>query len=196
MITKEDNLVGKRFNSFICIKFSHSKEYEYNKNGNKYTTYIKYYVFKCDCGVEKTLNRNSVVSGRTGACKFCNRKKNYLFGLTKPKQNYHINRIYASYKVRANSKKLDFKLSKEEFKEFIFESCYYCKAPPSNKRKACSVHIKPFIYSGIDRLNNKVGYVKGNCVPCCHKCNRMKSDLSFDDFLKHIKLILHYDNKN
>ena len=40
-----------------------------------------------------------------------------------------------------------------------------------------------FIYSGIDRKDNEIGYTLKNCVPCCIICNRAKNSLSFDEFL-------------
>lgn len=33
------------------------------------------------------------------------------------------------------------------------------------------------LYQGIDRVNSKIGYTLGNVVPCCKKCNTVKSDI-------------------
>ena len=40
---------------------------------------------------------------------------------------------------------------------------------------------------GIDREDNGLGYVQGNCVPCCTTCNMMKWKLSRSDFLDHAR---------
>ena len=48
---------------------------------------------------------------------------------------------------------------------------------------------KDFLYNGIDRKDNNIGYIIENCVSCCGICNRMKMDMSYDDFLNHIRLI-------
>jgi hypothetical protein len=39
-----------------------------------------------------------------------------------------------------------------------------------------------FTYSGIDRIDSSIGYIEGNVVSCCSKCNTAKSDMPFDEF--------------
>jgi hypothetical protein len=46
-----------------------------------------------------------------------------------------------------------------------------------------------YTYSGIDRLDNNIGYVSGNCVPCCSVCNYAKRDMTVDQFKNWIKRI-------
>ena len=49
---------------------------------------------------------------------------------------------------------------------------------------------------GIDRIDNSIGYILSNCAPCCWMCNRMKSNLTKNSFLKHCKKITkNYDTK-
>ena len=55
-------------------------------------------------------------------------------------------------------------------------ACFYCRIPAS-----------PF--NGVDRYDNELGYTVENCVPCCTRCNRMKSDMSVDDFFRACRLI-------
>ena len=35
--------------------------------------------------------------------------------------------------------------------------------------------------------SNKKGYIIENCVPCCKRCNWMKSDMNKEEFISHIK---------
>jgi hypothetical protein len=50
--------------------------------------------------------------------------------------------------------------------------CVYCK----------SVNFtRP---NGIDRVDNTLGYELGNVIPCCSVCNRAKSNLPLDYFLR------------
>jgi hypothetical protein len=49
-----------------------------------------------------------------------------------------------------------------------------------------------FIYTGIDRMDPKMGYVLNNVVPCCEQCNYLKNRYSFLDFLEIISRI--YNN--
>jgi hypothetical protein len=37
-------------------------------------------------------------------------------------------------------------------------------------------------YSGIDRINPSLGYVVGNVVPCCARCNVAKNNMSVEEF--------------
>jgi 5-methylcytosine-specific restriction endonuclease McrA len=39
-----------------------------------------------------------------------------------------------------------------------------------------------FIQSGIDRIDNTLGYNIENCVSCCKDCNRAKSDKTLNEF--------------
>lgn len=50
-------------------------------------------------------------------------------------------------------------------------------------------NLPPFKCNGIDRINSNKGYEKDNCVSCCPICNRMKLDLSLEDFYAHIEKI-------
>ena len=51
-----------------------------------------------------------------------------------------------------------------------------------------------FIYNGIDRVDNLMGYTLNNVVACCKNCNTMKKDLNKEEFLNIITLI--YNNFN
>ena len=49
--------------------------------------------------------------------------------------------------------------------------------------------------NGIDRLNSIIGYTIENCVPCCEKCNLMKSNYSENEFLDHIERIRNFQKE-
>jgi len=48
---------------------------------------------------------------------------------------------------------------------------------------------------GVDRVDNTKGYTKENCVPCCKICNRLKSDLTKEEFEEYQKRVKEF-NKN
>ena len=48
-----------------------------------------------------------------------------------------------------------------------------------------------FLYNGIDRKNNNMGYTYTNSVSCCKLCNQAKNSLSIKEFYDHIQLILN-----
>src|SRR5690606_16945093 len=74
----------------------------------------------------------------------------------------------------AKSRGIDFELSVEEMKELIQKNqCYYS-----------GIELKHYEDEGgdpppdqftIDRVDNKLGYVKGNVVPCSYEVNAIKS---------------------
>lgn len=90
-----------------------------------------------------------------------------------------------NYKRNAKNRKLDFILSKEEFQNISSQTCFYCgefgSTSPTGER-----------YNGIDRIDSSLGYTLDNIVPCCSTCNRMKMDISQDDFLKQVYKITQY----
>ena len=61
-------------------------------------------------------------------------------------------------------------------------SCFYCGAEPfqvaRNSRSARSC----FLYNGIDRVDNSIGYIDTNTVTSCGVCNNAKAVMSLDDF--------------
>jgi hypothetical protein len=83
-----------------------------------------------------------------------------------------LGRRLTKYKDSAKRRKLDFHLSIQEFENLLKGSCFYCG---SNG------------FMGIDRKDSKSGYLLENCVSCCQPCNRAKSDMSMEDFLKYLK---------
>lgn len=73
---------------------------------------------------------------------------------------------YRSMKWKAKIKNLELTLSFEEYSQIVASGlCIYDQQP------------LPKQGSGIDRLDNQIGYVPGNCVPCCASCNSKKGRL-------------------
>lgn len=85
-------------------------------------------------------------------------------------------RIFVVYKRNAKKRGIRFEITKDEFLVYIGKSCMYC----GTKAR------------GVDRIDNKKGYVVGNIGPCCGVCNHMKKDLTENEFKKHCKMIVDY----
>lgn len=100
------------------------------------------------------------------------------------------------YKCDAKSRKLKFVLTKEEFKKFTKNNCYYCGVEPKQiyKRPKYKNYTGglPYIYNGIDRVDNSKGYILSNCVSCCMRCNLMKKDISSVDFINACKAVINH----
>lgn len=95
---------------------------------------------------------------------------------------------YGMYRNAAKDRHLEFSVSFEEFSELIDKACAYCGSPPVLHKRPRNIG-GDIVRNGVDRVVNAVGYVTGNCVPCCKICNRMKLNLSEQEFLDHIRRI-------
>lgn len=78
---------------------------------------------------------------------------------------HRVHQYRAMSKLRGHSFELDSRL----VMDLVTDFCFYCGVPPS------PVH-------GIDRVDNAKGYIFGNVVTCCRRCNTAKSDLSPQEF--------------
>ena len=90
--------------------------------------------------------------------------------------NYH----YKNYKLSAETRRLDFPLTKEEFILIVSIPCYYCGI------------IQPKGFNGIDRLDSTIGYSLDNCKSCCEMCNMMKGTTGHNIFIQRTEHILSY----
>jgi hypothetical protein len=99
---------------------------------------------------------------------------------------------YRHYKDGANQRGISFSLSFDEFTSMLKEDCFYCGSEPS--RLLRSLH-EIVIVNGIDRVDNDLGYVIGNCAPCCTVCNMMKHGHSMDKFIDHCTKVVSHSCK-
>lgn len=79
------------------------------------------------------------------------------------------------YQYRAKQKNFNWDLTEEQFLSFLQKPCYYC-----------GVKIE---HIGLDRLSSTKGYNLENVVSCCIGCNRMKMQLTKEEFIKKCKMI-------
>jgi len=158
------------------------------------------------CKQEKNLSEyHKLKKGLDGVrttCKECRKKEKIEYNLRdyviEKNKNYYQNNKesirnrlnkyywtltsqYHEYKKRAKKKNIQFEITKDDSISFYNTNCYYCGEKINGL--------------GIDRVDNKKGYVINNIVPCCSKCNFMKHVLSKEEFISHImKIIKHLNN--
>ena len=77
---------------------------------------------------------------------------------------------FTIYRRGAQQRNLEFSLEFEEFQKLIHSKCQYCGDRFGQ-------------ILGVDRVDNTRGYFIENCVPCCSLCNRMKLNLTLEEFL-------------
>ena len=85
------------------------------------------------------------------------------------------------YRSNAKKKGIPFEVTLKEMTNFLQSRCVYCGEQST----------------GIDKIDNKGGYVKGNMEPCCMICNHMKNNLTKESFIIKIgKIVSNLENKN
>lgn len=176
-------LVGQRFGKLVVT--------ELDSIDKKQGTIWK---CTCDCG-----NTDFIVSGTRLVCgivKACGCQAGLHSGLRSgvgPKMEAGLasfNSLYLSYKMEAKRRDLSFSLPKDFFKEITKQDCAYCGVEPYKMIKRSS--NGEYVYNGIDRVDNNIGYEINNIVPCCYLCNTFKVNLNIEDFMNWIHRI--YNN--
>lgn len=74
---------------------------------------------------------------------------------------------YSKYKQSAKTRGYEFSLTVDEFKLLLADKCHYCGTGGK---------------VGVDRIDNSIGYVFKNCVPCCWECNKFKGGINKEKF--------------
>jgi len=139
-----------------------------------------YWVVQCGCGRTFSAYQSNLLKGTTKACKHCGHYR-------KPQGVSAFNRLRRTYRRQAKNRGLVFDLSLDTFSVLVTSSCTYCEEPPS---QSVLSNAGSFTYNGIDRVDNNIGYIESNSVPCCGVCNRMKGTLSREEFLQHVMKIM------
>lgn len=164
---------------------------------NDYYSHGRRQFFECYCVCGKLFQARAdgIKSGAVRSCGCLTgdliSKKNRL-----PDNLGAVNLVYRYYKRNAQKRGFDFSLTIGQFKELIFANCAYCGSEPTLSTFKASEEgrrDRELIYNGVDRSNSDLGYVVGNCVSCCHICNRAKSDLSLEDFHTWIRKVIKFN---
>ena len=145
----------------------------------------------CVCGavVVRTYSYLSgpTCAGHCGCLKGRQPKAPRPEGRRQPPGHSGFKALYSGYRIRAANKGLDFALSEAEFRDLTQQNCFFCKATPravfTNGQGLDPNAYTAYVYNGIDRWDNSLGYVAGNCVPCCKVCNYAKAGLSGEEFV-------------
>lgn len=179
------NLTGQKFGRLYVQEYS----------GKSYWKCL------CDCGNIKIVNAYNLKTKNTLSCG-CLRKE--MTGKTGRVYGPSVNRIeygkasknilFKTYKDAAKNRNLEFDLSFDEFIKITSDQCYYCGIMPYKKvRNGRKIKFNgDYIYNGIDRVNNLIGYTIENCVSCCETCNRAKLQMSKRDFYNWIQRVYNH----
>lgn len=162
----------------------------FGKNNHKNNTWR----VKCDCGKEIIAEFSDVNTGRIKSCGCLKTEKaretnSLAFG------EASFNQVYRYYKSSAKQRGLTFELTKERFKTLTQMNCYYCNSEPENT-KMNIYNNGHYVYNGLDRVNNDLGYTENNVLPCCKTCNFAKRGLSITEFKLWIQKLVKRAKEN
>lgn len=107
-----------------------------------------------------------------------------------PKGCSGFKELIDTYKRNAAKHKREFGLSDDCFRNLTSKCCHYCGQEPKNiKSTKARSKWGDYVYNGIDRIDNQLGYTETNCVACCMICNRAKNNMSYDEFMNYLNRI-------
>ena len=175
------DISGQRFGRLIAIEYIGHKGW----------------LCKCDCGGEKIAVGSNLRGGRTKSCGCLAREtarsngKNSREKVSLPFGENSFNSIFRNYKRGARIRNLSFELTKEQFKEITRQNCKYCGSEPKQSYYQGGGNGE-YIYNGVDRIDNSIGYIINNVVPCCKDCNIGKGTKTKEEFLEWINRVYEY----
>lgn len=176
----------QKFVDMTGKKVHHLTPVEYVKTSFRKGAKPKWYWrCKCDCGRMTLATENELHYGAKQACEICGRK--IAVEKTKlPNNGAAWHRWYRMLKKNALYRGYAMELDYDTCYEMCSKGqCHYCGRPP----QLTSYGVYAF---GIDRVDNTKGYIKGNVVPCCGRCNVMKRDDTEQEFLDNILRIARH----
>lgn len=176
------DLTGKEFSRLTVI--------ERSENGSSNQAR---WLCECICGNRTTVSTHKLNRGLTLSCG-CLGKERRMNSITKEIGYSAKVAVFNRYRLAARRFNREFLLTFGEVVSITSSNCYYCGAKPLSSVLS---HVKryngDYLHNGIDRVDNSTGYTLDNCVPCCWKCNRMKSAMTHNEFILLIKAI--YENR-
>lgn len=166
------DLTGKKFGDLTALNVVP------NNNGRG-----TMWLCECNCGNKCIAYGGHLREGTRKSCGCRSQARIFETG---------INRIFSAYKRKATQRKKDFTLSRQIFEKLVTSNCFYCGRSPHQELKRLKTKLLQIKYNGIDRYNPEIGYTNDNCVSCCYYCNHSKLDLTFDQWISHLKKIWTY----
>jgi len=146
-----------------------------------------FWLCRCVCGKETIVVGRALRSKHTTSCGcFTADQARKTFTLPSHISGFRV--ILRTYKSNAKLHGREFSLTENEFRQIIEQPCFYCGKLPFRDRGDCGIRGH-FRYNGIDRVDNSIGYISENCVPCCQHCNQSKLNYSLDEFRDWVKSV-------
>ena len=166
---------------------------------------------RCDCGKSVTVSRTSirVFEARGGSptktwncvpscgCSLqegiLKPRPHYKFKKPRPEGNAGKNTLLKCYRNAARKRDFEWSLTSEDFDLLTASTCHYCGVGPCRLKKSEGRDRgQDYLYNGIDRLDNSLGYTRSNSLPCCSICNWAKHTMEYDTFISWLDRVARY----
>lgn len=196
-LSNKHNLINRKYKRLLVLEFA------------GYNGVHRLWKCVCDCGnfvVTSTGYLNKGTKGSCG-CLSTETRKGAKKTLRKNEQATMVN-CHNQHKNRCRAVELT-PFNKEDYLKICVQPCYYCggfdlrnKYYSKSARRGNAPAISDddlVLYdvkmNGVDRMDSSIGYTIENSVSCCKRCNFMKSNLGYQEFIDKIKQIYNHLKK-
>lgn len=166
---------GNRYGRLLVLSRS-----ENNRHGGAV------WLCQCDCGNETVASGCNLRGGTVKSC-------GCLVGSDRlPEGKAAFNKLFVQIRHSAERRGYVWELTRERVRTLTEQPCYYCGIEPNQMMRCFS---SEYIYNGIDRKDNNVGYTEANCVSCCTECNWVKGTRTAERFIEHAAEVVRTANR-
>jgi hypothetical protein len=141
--------------------------------------------------VECFYRNKTTKTGYTSWCKSCYKEKSEKWRIDNRAHwisfERTLKRRFDVAKKKSRYRGLKWDISLNTYKFLIDSDCLYCCG---------ALGTTKITGIGLDRIDNDLGYIMGNIVPCCGVCNTIKSDnLTFEETLAAVTAVIAFRSK-
>jgi len=184
------DLTGQRSGMLKVVEYAGTRQYP----GHNCTTAVWKCV--CDCGGVKLVPSKGITSGHTKSCGCVKYRGLNILGDTPHNRlrygEARFHDLFVAYKRSAKARNREFALDIETFRALTKGNCFYCGKEPAQQISAGKDCYGHYIYNGVDRIDNALGYVAGNVRSCCKHCNTAKASMTECEFLAWITKVYNH----
>ena len=160
------DLTGQQFGKWTVIARIPRSEAKHNQ----------LWLCRCECGTERPESSRILrkKQGTNSGCRSCTHQSRPTMRIRPFEALFNK----AAYNAKREGKV--FELTYEDFLAVKQDHCHYCKAVLKWAEYCVSRNYQGY---NLDRTNNALGYIVGNIVSCCDRCNRAKGDrFTYDEW--------------